>query len=295
MLNTHSPRPAPPPPPTHAHTHTHLDNKCYLDNIANAVEGASYSKCEGKTSFQTCKPSCASSHYVINPPSNITLTCNADGSFDGANTLTCDVNSCDVNNVINAVSGADYSDCDNKTTGQTCTPQCLPGYGMSTSPSAITLACDFRGDFDGSNDLECKECTTGVQSDGTSTCTPCDFGSYATKPGTDHGTLVLTGASECSTCPSGFTSKQGAIVCNPCPAGTSPNEENDDCDICPIGTFSGIGAPHCSLCRPGTHATHIGTTECTRCEATFGAGFSSFEGSASCETCVEGYYYDSGK
>ena len=82
--------------------------------------------------------------------------------------------SCDVNNVPNAVSGATYTDCDGKSTGQTCTPQCLPGYGISTSASTLTLACDASGDFDGSNALVCVECITGMASDGNSACTPCN-------------------------------------------------------------------------------------------------------------------------
>ena len=76
------------------------------------------------------------------------------------------------------------------------------------------------------------------------------------------------------------------------PAGKTPNSNSSECELCGIGKYSGIGAPMCSPCLPGTHAPGPGTTECTRCVTTFGAGFSSFEGSASCETCVQGYYFE---
>ena len=149
---------------------------CDLDNIANAVSGASYADCAGvfKTSYQTCQPTCSSGYYMTTPPTTLTLVCDANGDFDGTNSLACAPFSCDVNNVTHAVVGATYADCIGKSTGQTCTPQCLPGYGVSTSPSPLALACDASGDFDGSNALVCVECTTGMASDGNSACTPCN-------------------------------------------------------------------------------------------------------------------------
>ena len=90
------------------------------------------------------------------------------------NSLVCDPFSCDVNNITNAVSDSTYADCDGKFTGQSCTPRCVPGYEIRTSPYTFTLLCDINGDFDGSNDLVCEECTTAVASDGTSACAACN-------------------------------------------------------------------------------------------------------------------------
>ena len=138
------------------------------------MSGASYADCSFKTSYQTCQPTCNSGYQMKAPPSNLTLVCDAHGDFDGTNSLVCDPFSCDVNNITNSVSDATYADCDGKSTGQSCTPQCLPGYGSRTSPSTLTLVCDINGIFDGSNDLVCEECNTASASDGTSACAACN-------------------------------------------------------------------------------------------------------------------------
>ena len=83
---------------------------------------------------------------MTTPATTLTLACDANGDFDGANSLVCDPYACNVNNITNAVSNADYSDCDFKTTGQFCTPQCFPGYGISStlgtaSAQGIALGC----------------------------------------------------------------------------------------------------------------------------------------------------------
>ena len=138
------------------------------------MSGASYADCSSKLSHQTCEPTCPSGYRMIASPSTLTLMCDANGDFDGSNSLVCDPFPCDANNITHAVDGATYTDCDGKSTGDTCTPQCVPGYGVITSPSTVTLTCDASGNFDGSNELVCNECFTGVVSDGTSTCTPCN-------------------------------------------------------------------------------------------------------------------------
>ena len=51
----------------------------------------------------------------------------------------------------------DYSDCNAKTTSETCVPTCDPGYRVTNPASTVTLNCDSNGDFDGENDLVCTE------------------------------------------------------------------------------------------------------------------------------------------
>ena len=138
------------------------------------MSGASYADCSSKSSYQTCQPTCDIGYRMTTPPTTLTLMCDANGDFDGSNSLVCEPFSCDVNNITNAVSNANYADCDGKSDGETCTPKCVPGYGFSTSPSTLTLDCDINGNFDGSNELVCDKCLTGVMSDGTSPCTPCN-------------------------------------------------------------------------------------------------------------------------
>ena len=138
------------------------------------MSGASYADCASKSSYETCELTCDGGFQTSAPPSTLTLECDANGDFDGSNSLVCDPFPCDVNNVTNAASNAIYTDCDGKSTGETCTPQCVPGYGIKTSPSTVALTCDPNGNFDGSNELVCDKCLTGVVSDGTSECAPCN-------------------------------------------------------------------------------------------------------------------------
>ena len=86
----------------------------------------------------------------------------------------CQPNPCNANNVIGAVVHATYSNCDGKSSGETCTPQCLPEYKTSTAPKSITLACDASGAFYGFNQLVCEEaCLPGFTSNtGAGVCSP---------------------------------------------------------------------------------------------------------------------------
>ena len=90
------------------------------------------------------------------------------------NGLVCEPNSCDTYSIIGAVRNADYTDCGGKTSGQTCTPQCLTGYKSSTEPSTIALNCDASGTFYGFNDLVCDTaCLPGYFSEtGGGVCSP---------------------------------------------------------------------------------------------------------------------------
>ena len=57
-----------------------------------------------------------------------------------------------------------------------------------------------------------------------------DVGSYATTAGTDHGSLVLNGATTCDLCPVGFfAATSGSVACNPCPPGYSSFEGQGSC------------------------------------------------------------------
>ena len=52
------------------------------------------------------------------------------------------VQSCDLDNIANAVAHADYSSCNNKTTNQICQPTCLTGYQTVTPASPIVRVRD---------------------------------------------------------------------------------------------------------------------------------------------------------
>ena len=76
------------------------------------------------------------------------MVCNANGDFQDTSSLTCQANSCDIDDITNAVAHADYSSCDGETSGEVCTPVCVPGTEQITNVSQpIHLVCDADGDF----------------------------------------------------------------------------------------------------------------------------------------------------
>ena len=82
---------------------------------------------------------------------------------------------CDLGNIQNAVSGANYSDCGGKLSYETCVPECSRGYEPTEQASIITLDCFNANGFDGSNTLECEPCGLGMIGIGNGTsCIPCD-------------------------------------------------------------------------------------------------------------------------
>ena len=206
---------------------------CDVNNIANAVAHADYSSCDGLTTSATCTPVCDPGYFATAAASSMSLICDSNGDFNGANslvcvenqcavytypvtngvpmlepddsngdpcsasqaqlstgsdpvcdlqcapgyagspsTLTCATNAndgdattgapvcsaytCDVNNIANAVTYADYSSCNGLATSATCTPGCDPGYRVTNAASSISLICDSNGDFDDvANSLVC--------------------------------------------------------------------------------------------------------------------------------------------
>ena len=68
----------------------------------------------------------------------------------------------DVNNLVNAVPHADYSNCDALKPGDTCYPDCLPGYTYATLSDgshtrlSLDLSCDHTtGAFDAALNFSC--------------------------------------------------------------------------------------------------------------------------------------------
>jgi len=83
----------------------------------------------------------------------------------------------------------------------------------------------------------CNLCPAGFYSDGMTSCTMCDEGTYA-----PHF------SSECYDCPPGtFAVNKGSSECHLCPVNTYPNSQKSMCLPCPEGQMA---APGSSLCQP---------------------------------------------
>ena len=127
---------------------------CDIDNIASAAIGADYSSCDGKHSGEVCTVARIAGYTCHNAQGqtvdamDFPLVCDANGDFQDTSGLVCQANSCDIDDITNAVASADYSSCDGKTSGEVCTPVCVPGTASVTNASeSIHLVCNDDGDF----------------------------------------------------------------------------------------------------------------------------------------------------
>jgi len=130
-------------------------------------------------------------------------------------------------------------------------------------------------------------------------CEFCNYGKKAVAGPTHEcvscgaSTYSLGGTDECSQCTGvGKFSTEGAAYCQTALAGTKANEGRTDFEICPIDTFSEVS----EVAEERTDGeqfinsftTKGETDECSPCED----GEYSNRGSASCEGCEGGKYYD---
>ena len=138
------------------------------------------------------------------------------------------------------------------------------------------------------NSQLCSNCPAGSISGGSSsTCTRCQAGFQAPKPGSvacqpcPAGTYAVEAGARCSVCPSGSISgvasgacsqcnaghfAKAAVSCEPCPAGTH-EVDNQFCSECPPGKISGPASQNCSVCPAGTVSKSSGSWSCDACPA----------------------------
>ena len=129
-------------------------------------------------------------------------------------------------------------------------------------------------------DGECIVCPVGHSCSGDGTAVPCEKGTYSVEEGASACSLCdtgfstkISGATSCDTCAAGFyASGRGCVECQAgyaCPGGgKSPY-------ICPRGSYSEAGAGLCVSCDTGYSTDNNGATSADECN-----------------TCVPGYYYN---
>lgn len=135
-----------------------------LDQVAGFANSTSFTHdCGDKVYQQTCLLQCATG--FTGTPKN--LRCNAGfGSGDTAGfteidgslamPLTCVGNPCTIN--LPSQQGVE-SDCDGKTTGETCTASVASGYTYQTGSEATTITCLSNGEFSGDlPDVQAETC-----------------------------------------------------------------------------------------------------------------------------------------
>jgi len=154
----------------------------------------------------------------------------------------------------------------------------LPRLNLGTVD--LTVTCAIKSEGPG-----CNACPSGTFStQGSSACSNCTAGTYATN----------SSSSACTTClPGKFSTAIGAsnaTVCADCARGTySQVQGSTRCTNCTLGTYSDLlGSPSnstCAMCPPGTYTTTAGASTCLTCAA---GSFSTVSGATSCDTCPSG-------
>ena len=127
---------------------------CDIDNITSTTAGANYSSCDGKQSGEVCTVACFEGYAGVDTQGqtvdsfDVALVCDGNGDFEDTSGFVCQANTCDGDDIANAVAYADYSSCAGETSGGICNPFCIPGYRPVTNASKpINLVCDADGDF----------------------------------------------------------------------------------------------------------------------------------------------------
>ena len=184
---------------------------------------------------------------------------------------------------------------------------CEPCGDGEYTPFEGTVTCAIceagtRSEFT-SNSQRCVSCDKGFFSTGgTSSCSPCDEGTY----------LDVKGGSSCLACDSGYYANLSqSIECEPCERGyTSTKSPTSrvgpkECDACPGGSITySKGQAKCELCPRGRYQPDEGQEECLRCpagSATLSPGltvcsnctlgtYAPSDDSPSCELCPRGRY-----
>merc|ERR1712194_634981 len=115
-------------------------------NTCNALNSdAKYddTDCNGKTTAQTCSIACAARWTIAGSPGS--QTCQADKNFTG-DLPTCTANTC---TALNSGDQYDDTDCNGKTTAQTCSIACAAGWTIAGSPGSQTCQANktFTGDL----------------------------------------------------------------------------------------------------------------------------------------------------
>lgn len=128
----------------------------------SAGAGVDVSQCTKLHTGDKCIATCTKKGYVLEPPrgavEGFPLKCVAPGNTFNASRVSCQPAHCSNGPSAGKVPSADYSACDKLKTGDTCSPQCQPGYHVS---KPIELVCD-GGTYDASAaTCEPNHCSAG--------------------------------------------------------------------------------------------------------------------------------------
>ena len=104
-----------------------------------------YTACNALQTGGSCLPTCQTGYSDQGGASAFVITCFPSAGYNDLSSLSCVGNTCsNTGPNSNAIANADYSLCQNKRSGESCTIRCLSGYELtpSTIPTTFTMSCD---------------------------------------------------------------------------------------------------------------------------------------------------------
>ena len=164
----------------------------------------------------------------------------------------------------------------------------------SATPCIICVAGSKPNKEEGAD--ECSLCGSGRFSaqNGSVTCDPCDFGTFAAEGATEcidcalgYADLDLEPGTQCQYCSPGEFAPVKSVNCTLCVGGQYDGDARPEtaCLDCAGGKFSNPGQLLCQSCEAGLFAAG-GSPSCTLCVA----GHYSLAEASSCILCDEGQY-----
>ena len=166
--------------------------------------------------------------------------------------------------------------------GATACIACSPGFYQPDQEAAACVSCGAGSYQTIEAATACVACSPGMHGAGSTSCSPCQAGSFTSV----HGSTVCVG------CSSGtYQDTRASSSCFLCGSGSyQPQRGMSVCDLCQAGTFSTgegmVTQQVCRSCVPGTFSTGLGSSGNATCITCSDGRFSSGTGQTSDTSCA---------
>ncbi|GMH94044.1 hypothetical protein TrST_g4059 [Triparma strigata] len=226
-----------------------------------SCEAGSYSSATSAISSATCL-SCegGKTSSTVGATSNSTCTSCERGKYASSTGLTL-CTSCEAGSYSNATSAI---------SSDTCLPCELGSYSTAASPSCTKCAVGrYSSSTSATSSNTCLACAEGKASNttGSTTCTDCKPGTYAT----------YAASASCTACEEGKGSD------------STGSTSADSCESCMIGSYSG-GGSRCLPCEPGAYSEALSSSSCLGCPLGKASSTPGATSKKNCEICDLGEY-----
>ena len=208
---------------------------CTANTCANGPTGtvdanSDFSNCLTLSTGGSCNPLC-NPGYAKTRGVTFNVVCSAGSTFPDASSIECTPGTCS-GGPRSSTTNVDYTSCNSQTTGDTCTPVCIPGY--TGTATGFVLQC-LTGKYDDTSALACTpEACTGPETAATEVdYTSCNTGKttgQSCTPTCNTGYRIATGVTFNLVCPAGVYKDLSGTICQPSACSRGPTVAGDGVD-----------------------------------------------------------------